>query len=668
MQASSAGEASRTAVLLGVALLGLAACGQEVPGTASEAAAVGAEPASARATVEGEVEVLVEDHPEHALVRHFLHTANGRLELRFDGKAPELRSGSRVRVDGAQREEILALDPSGAGVTTLAAAAVPNTFGEQRTLVVLVNFRDKPVQPWTIEQTRSLVFGEVDAFVRENSSAQAWLAGDVLGWFTLPLDSTVCDQLGIASHARQAAAAAGADLASYRRLVYLFPNTPACAWSGAGSVGGDPSQSWINGHFRLDVVGHELGHNLGLYHAHSLGCSDGSVVGAGCTALEYGDGVDIMGWSKAGHFNAFNKERLGWMGGGAAPSIATVEASGTYAVGPYAAAGTGVRALKIPKGTDPVTGRRTWYYVEYRQAVGFDAILASTTSMLSAANVLGGVVVHTGSADESGNTGFLLDMTPETYELYARDPALPVGRSFSDPAAGVAITTQRADASGAVVAVTLGPGQTDCVRASPAVTVTPSTQSGAAGSGLAYQVTVTNRDAPSCGGSDFALQAAVPSAWSGSFAARTLTVSAGASASTPLTVTSPSAAAAGAYEIPITVASAAHTGSVAASYVVSPAPTVTVTTDAPSYPRNRTVALTATVQVGGVPAAGGAVTFLLETPSGARVTHPATVDGSGVAVSSHRVTRKDPPGTYRVTATAVHQGATGVATTSFTVQ
>jgi hypothetical protein len=668
MQAPSSSEAGRTAVLLGVALIGLAACGGEVADTAGEAAAIGAEHASARATVEGEVEVLVEDHPAHARIRHFLHTAKGRLELRFDGKAPELRTGSRIRVDGTQSAEILALDPSGAGVTTLATAAVPNTFGEQRTLVVLVNFRDKPVQPWTVEQTRSLVFGEVGDFVRENSSAQAWLAGDVLGWFTLPLDSTVCDQLGIASHAKQAAAAAGADLTSYRRLVYLFPNTSACTWSGAGSVGGSPSQSWINGHFRLDVVGHELGHNLGLYHAHSLGCSDGSVVGPGCTALEYGDGLDIMGWSKAGHFNAFNKERLGWLGGGALPSIATVEASGTYAVGPYAAAGTGVRALKIPKGTDPVTGRRTWYYVEFRQAVGFDAILASTTSMMSAANVLSGVVVHTGSAEESGNTGFLLDMTPETYDLYARDPALPVGRSFTDPAAGVTIATDRADASGAIVAVTLGQGQTDCVRASPAVTVSPATQSGAAGSGLAYQVTVTNRDAPSCGGSDFSLQAATPFAWSGSFAARTLTVPAGASASTSLTVTSPSTAVAGGYAIPITVASAAHTGSAAASYVVAAAPAVTVTTDAPSYTRNRTVTLTATVQVGGVPAPGSAVTFVLETPSGARSAHSATANGSGVAVSTHRVTRKDPPGTYRVTASAVHQGATGVATTSFTVQ
>ena len=72
----------------------------------------------------------------------------------------------------------------------------------------------------------------------------------------------------------------------------------------------------------MQLTGHELGHNLGLQHSHSLVCDDGSSVGPGsgdvgpypwpnCSRLEYGDGTDIMGSSEQTHFSAYQKERLG---------------------------------------------------------------------------------------------------------------------------------------------------------------------------------------------------------------------------------------------------------------------------------------------------------------------------------------------------------------------
>jgi hypothetical protein len=105
--------------------------------------------------------------------------------------------------------------------------------------------------------------------------------------------------------------------------------------------------------------------------------------------------------------------------------------------------------LKILKSTDPTTGKKTWYYVEYRQAIGFDSFLSGNS------NVTNGVVVHTGS-ESSGNSGYLLDMTPESgssiYDDW-QDPALVVGQSFSDPDSGVTITPLSVSSMSATVSV-----------------------------------------------------------------------------------------------------------------------------------------------------------------------------------------------------------------------
>ncbi len=115
------------------------------------------------------------------------------------------------------------------------------------------------------------------------------------------------------------------------------------------------------------------------------------------------------------------------------------------------------------KATDRTSGKNTWYYVEYRQAIGFDGFLASN------ANILNGVLIHTGS-ESSGNSSDLLDLTPATSSW--PDPALVVGQSFNDPSAGVTITAAWATGTEAGVTVELGP--VTCVPASPMVALSPS--------------------------------------------------------------------------------------------------------------------------------------------------------------------------------------------------
>jgi len=634
--------------------------------------------------LEGTLLVLHEDSPAGGRYRYFLESAAGQYSLHFATHPPmHLLTGARIRATGVQVDGTLALASGSTSVQTLAAAPVPNTFGAQKTLVILVNFQDNPTEPYPLSDAQGIVFGTTSNFLLESSYQQTWLSGDVVGWYTIPLDSTTCNSGSIATYAEAAATAAGVNPSAYTHRIYAFPPNVACAFGGAATVGGNPSRGWINGpgNMSLGTVGHELGHNLGLVHSHSLVCDGTTMVGT-CTTLEYGDGLDIMGWSASGHFNAFQKERLGWLNYGVSPSITTVIASGTYLLAPYESTGTTPKALKLLKRTDPTTGTRDWYYVEFRQAIGFDSYLATVSGpyQLLTSNILNGVEIRWGS-EASSDSSRLLDMTPGSVDpysgivdLYANDPALTVGNSFSDPDAGVMVTVASVTPGGASVSVTLT--TPTCARANPTVAVTPSSPGVPAGTVVPYTVSVTNNDGAGCVASSFSLQTmGLLTGWTAVFDAPTLTLNPGTSSSTTFTVTSPASATAGTYTFPTIVTnemnlSYAATGS--AVYVIgSPSAgstlNVSVSTDKPSYTAGQTVSVTARASSGGSPVSNAGVTFTMTKSDGTVVSQTATTDSTGSAMGKFRLKKQDPAGGYKARADAAKTPLAGSASTSFTV-
>lgn len=549
------------------------------------------------------------------------------------------------------------------------------TIGDIRTAVVLVNFQDNATQPKTASQAGTLVFGNVSDFLWENSYHHTFLSGDTFGWFTLPMSASVCDTDTLVREADDAALAAGANLGAYTQIIYMFPKT-GCGWAGLGGISASGQKLvYINGANAFDqrVIAHEMGHGFQLDHSDALECGATSI-GSTCSDLDQASPDDTMG-SRAGHYNVFQKERLGWLGTSGMPAIATVTTSGRYTLEPLETQTTGVKALKIRQGTDATTGQAVWYYLEYRQPTGFDAILASVGTLTSGVSVIRGMPSNTGSL----NT--MIDTTPGSNTLGRltdfEDGTLLPGRSFTDAGAGVTIGVVSADASGAVVDVTLpssGSGAGTCTRAEPAITLSGPTTA-AAGSSVVYTLAVTNQDSSACAATGFALARTVPSGWSGTLGATSLSLSPGTKGSTTLTVVSANGATAGDYPIAAGTSSSVggvHTANAATTYTIgtsSSALSDSVGTDKLSYARGNTAAISAVVKNGGVALAGATVSFTVTAPGGSATTLRATTGSDGYARMSYRIGKsKSSVGTYGVRADASASGSTASATTSFGVR
>lgn len=331
-------------------------------------------------------------------------------------------------------------------------AVLPLSFGPQTTLAILVNFSDQPTnRPWTTDAVKNTIFTNINNYYYEASYHQTTIAGQLAGWFVINVPSTAsCNTLtdSIPTLANQAATAAGIDISQYRRRVYVFPRTTSCSWAGLGTVGGTTTRAWINGYGTSTlIIGHELGHNVGLGHASSLNCPTSPIEGS-CTVSEYGDGTDMMGNINAGHFNAFQKDRLGWLNYQVSPPITTVTTSGSYFIDAYETFNKKPKALKILKRA----GGSDYYYLEYRQGIGFDKPLADCGTNCDFTR---GIVFHQGNPNVY-NTSRLLDMSPGGG---TRLVALLPCQSWTDPAApngGVTFLVQSVSNVGARVKVTFG--------------------------------------------------------------------------------------------------------------------------------------------------------------------------------------------------------------------
>lgn len=410
--------------------------------------------AAATLTVTGRVSVTIPLSPHAAAARRHVSLVAGRRAWTLAGAAVQpLQSGSIVAATGTVSGSTFTV----ASARVVAAPRAVSTTGVQTVEAILAEWAGADG-----ETAAALKASIDDAGNWFNTVSGQRLTGfSVTGTanFVPIADPGGCDQDKIFS---EAVAAAGVNPASFDHVVVYFPPYASCSWAGLGEEPGN--EVWLNGHTETSVVAHELGHNLGLWHAHSLECSapsaapDTTTVSDNCVfpGNEYGDPADTMGnefGTGAPWYDAPHLAQLGWLGSdltSPAPCVTGVH------LAPYETAGA-VRALSIDAGAEahpqkpgaliePVT-----YWLEARQATGLDAGLG--------AGLTNGVLLHMTDPSWTSNTGStppdfgtqLLDGTADGNHDFT-DAAVPAGANVTTPQ-GVTISIDSVDSNGATVSL-----------------------------------------------------------------------------------------------------------------------------------------------------------------------------------------------------------------------
>ena len=346
--------------------------------------------------------------------------------------AVEDKPGSGRSADGTSAQPALYGDGGGGTGTHAPIPSGSWTQGTKTLLLMRVAFPDDPAEPIT-EAGAYAMLNQVNQFYVENSYGTTAIIPQVTPLLILPQYKDAYAVLGtvaLQADAREAARSAGMDTDDYDLDIVLFNRVPGPAfngWNGQAYIGA--KGLWMQGTTSAGVAAHELGHNYGLYHANFWSATGGSVIGPGSNS-EYGNTFDTMGAANAGiyQFNAGFKSELNWLTPAFVQSVTTSGLFRLYAYDvPQMVSGRHY-ALQVAKDYDRN------YWAEFRQKF-------TGNPWLQNGILLNWDAWDNNVSDSAGGTD-LLDTTPGTPAGNSGkdDSAVVIGRTFSDPAAGVFFT------------------------------------------------------------------------------------------------------------------------------------------------------------------------------------------------------------------------------------
>lgn len=288
------------------------------------------------------------------------------------------------------------------------AAAAPKAKKKLTTLVVPVYWSGAGKDKVTTKKLKTMM-KKTDAYFRTVSDGRIGHSSKVLGWVKIskpPVSCGLSPQMGhLISQVDKAAKKKGIKTSKYHRIV-TYVTSKACARqtppeAGLASIGG--RYTWLNGFIDVDVVTHELGHNLGLEHANYAECASSKTTrisfgkSTHCSSIEYGDTTDTMGaYGINGWFSGPRLSYLGWLTKSQLKANSSTKKK-SYSLVPVATAAKGVKAVKIK------ASRYRTYWIEYRTATGLDKALEAEGIQVRVTDPMIG---------QGGTRSAILDMYP----------------------------------------------------------------------------------------------------------------------------------------------------------------------------------------------------------------------------------------------------------------
>lgn len=398
------------------------------------------------------------------------------------------------------------------------AEAQTTTAVKKKLAVILINWQNDTRASFTADSAKATVFtnpNSARAYYRENSFGKMDLVGknnvdgDVYGYVTVPYDNTNCSSMyrTWSTAADTKLRDSGIDLTGYDMKMYIFPYLSSCGWAGMGNIGGTPATSWINTTAQGTII-HEIGHGLGAHHASSWSCVENGVatsisIDSNCSLGEYGDVYNVMGKSSTWkHLSNYNKGTtiysLNWLNSANTKTLDR-NSGGTYTLAPIESASTSTQSLRIPRNIGSDGKPLDYYYVEFRQPIGFDANISSYAT--------NGLIIRIAPDYNSVQKSKLVDTVPGTSVF--DDAPLSVGKTFTDSSKAISITNVSVGSTGATVNVSFG--ELPCGQTNPSFTMTPTSVSLYAGQSASFSYTLKNNNASNCANQTYSVIPTLPS-------------------------------------------------------------------------------------------------------------------------------------------------------------
>lgn len=342
------------------------------------------------------------------------------------------------------------------------AKSIPHN-GIFRVAVIVMHPTGSKSEPWTIKNIQDNMFGTVSGwtcstcvnsggsvsdFYSKASNGAMTLSGQIFGYLDSPTAQN-CDLSTVSNLGITAAQKVGYNAADFDDFVVITQGT-TCSFSGQAWVGCCGVQ--MNGNIATSTFIHELGHNLGVWHAGSLQCSPNPVSYAesGCLYSAYGDYYDIMGGGLH-YFDAEHKWHMTWLANES--RVTAPVGTNTFTIAPSEVKSSiGVtQEVIVPRGTPD----GSFWTFEYRY---------STTSTKQPyqsgdfdSDIPVGIWVHLIRFQGTSDT-LLVDATPGAGGT-GHDWFLPVGVSNTLPLSGnntLTVTTISAGGANAVIQIVNG--------------------------------------------------------------------------------------------------------------------------------------------------------------------------------------------------------------------